>query len=91
LARGNAEPRTLLALRSPEGEEGNPEPRSQKTEVSSGVRCQVSGVRSQKLDDRREKKRSLEVKKLRGWEGKNRSLEVERVRRNPAKNSLNLF
>jgi hypothetical protein len=26
VASGSAEPRTLLALRSPKGEEGNPEP-----------------------------------------------------------------
>ena len=65
----NPVPRTLLALRSPEGEEGNPEPRTlnpedrgQKTEV----RSQRSDGRSQKTEDRRETKRSLEVKKLRG-------------------------
>jgi len=56
-----------------------------------GFRCRIPGVRRQKSEDRREKKRSLEVKKLRGSEGKNRSLEVKRVKRNQAKNSLNPF
>jgi len=52
----------------------NPEPRTQNLEVRRQRSVQVSGFRCQVSEVRREKKRSLEVKKLRGWEG-------EKVRR----------